>query len=244
MTIELKSITHSFGAKNVLNNITYSDDLSSLSVIGPSGGGKSTLLRIIGGLLVPVGGELYLDGKKIEFDENFLIEYRRSIGFVFQSNGLFEHLNALENITLPLIKAFGYNKADAQATALRLLARFSLEQDKNKYPSQLSGGQQQRIAIARAVAVNPKLLLLDEPTSALDPELTSDVLDMLGELQSENLRTIIVTHEMGFAAKACDKVLFMADGKIIESGKSADLFKAPASDKLKAFLNKVLAWDM
>lgn len=193
---------------------------------------------------MPVGGELYLDGKKIEFDENFLIEYRRSIGFVFQSNGLFEHLNALENITLPLIKAFGYNKADAQATALRLLARFSLEQDKNKYPSQLSGGQQQRIAIARAVAVNPKLLLLDEPTSALDPELTSDVLDMLGELQSENLRTIIVTHEMGFAAKACDKVLFMADGKIIESGKSADLFKAPASDKLKAFLNKVLAWDM
>lgn len=244
MNIELKNISHSFGKSNVLNNISYVDNSHSLAVIGPSGGGKSTLLRIIGGLLVPAQGEVYLDGKKVEFNEKFLFEYRRSIAFVFQSNGLFEHLNALENITLPLIYTFGYNKADAKAKALRLLERFSLDQDKYKYPLQLSGGQQQRIAIARALAVGPKLLLLDEPTSSLDPELTAEVLDMLGEVRSENLSTIIVTHEMGFASKACENVVFLADGNIIESGKSAELFRSPKSEKLKAFLNKVFEWDM
>jgi polar amino acid transport system ATP-binding protein len=162
---------------------------------------------------------------------------------VFQSHGLFEHMTAGENITLPLIHTFGYNKTDALESAVKLLSRFELLKEKDKYPSQLSGGQQQRIAIARAVAASPKLMLLDEPTSALDPEFTSEVLDMLGELQNEGLKTIIVTHEMGFARKACESAMFICDNTIIESGGSTELFKEPRSEKLKAFLNKVLEWN-
>lgn len=243
MKIEIKGICHSFGWQQVLRDINYSDEFNSLVVIGPSGVGKSTLLRIIGGLLIPVSGELLLDDKKIEFNKKALWEYRRNISFVFQSHGLFEHMTAGENITLPLIHTFGYNKTDALESAVRLLSRFGLLEEKDKYPSQLSGGQQQRIAIARAVVVNPKLLLLDEPTSALDPELTSEVLDMLGELQDEGLKIIIVTHEMGFARKACERAMFICDNTIIESGSSAELFKAPRTEKLKAFLDKVLEWN-
>jgi len=243
MKIEIKGICHSFGGQQVLRNINYSDEFNSLAIIGPSGAGKSTLLRIIGGLLIPSSGELILDDKKISFSEKALWEYRRNISFVFQSHGLFEHMTAGENITLPLIHTFGYNKTDALESAVKLLSRFGLLEEKNKYPSQLSGGQQQRIAIARAVAASPKLMLLDEPTSALDPELTSEVLDMLGELQNEGLKTIIVTHEMGFARKACESAMFICDNTIIESGGSTELFKEPRSEKLKAFLNKVLEWN-
>ncbi|HEY5563767.1 MAG TPA: ATP-binding cassette domain-containing protein [Clostridiaceae bacterium] len=243
MKIVIKDICHNFGGQQVLRNINFSDEFNSLAVIGPSGAGKSTLLRIIGGLLIPTSGELILEDNNISFREKALQEYRRNLSFVFQSHGLFEHMTACENITLPLIHTFGYNKTDALDSAVKLLSRFGLFQEKDKYPSQLSGGQQQRIAIARAVAAGPKLMLLDEPTSALDPELTSEVLNMLGELQDEGLKTIIVTHEMGFARKACERALFICDNTIIESGSSSELFKAPRSVKLKAFLNKVLEWN-
>lgn len=244
MKIELRNISKSFENKVVLKNIYFKDDINSIAVIGPSGGGKSTLLRIIGGLLVPDSGEMYIDGQKIDFDEKSLQIYRRNIGFVFQSRGLFEHLTAKENVILPLIYTFGINKSEAVSTADKLFKRFGLSEEKDKYPFQLSGGQQQRISIARAVAVNPKLLLLDEPTSALDPEYTSEVLNMLDELQKDGIKTIIVTHEMGFAKSACEEVIFLADNKIIESGRSIEIFKAPKSEQVRAFLNKILEWKV
>jgi polar amino acid transport system ATP-binding protein len=244
MNIELRHIAKSFEDKVVLQDICFEEDISSIAIIGPSGGGKSTLLRIIGGLLIPNSGEMYIDGQKIDFNEKLLQNYRRNIGFVFQSKGLFEHLTAMENVTLPLIHSFGINKVQAIQTANKLFERFGLTEEKNKYPFQLSGGQQQRISIARAVAVKPKLLLLDEPTSALDPEYTSEVLDMLGELQNDGLKTIIVTHEMGFAKNACEKAIYLADNKIIESGKSSEIFEFPKSEQLKSFLNKILEWKI
>lgn len=244
MKIELKSITKTFEDEKVLSGIDYQEEINSLAIIGPSGGGKSTLLRILGGLLEPDSGEMYIDGQKIEFTKGYLQSYRRDLGFVFQTKGLFDHLTAMENITLPLIHTFGVKKPLAVDTANKLFDRFGLSGDKHKYPSQLSGGQNQRIAIARAVAVNPKLLLLDEPTSALDPEYTSEVLNMLGELQNDGIKTIIVTHEMGFAKNACEKLMFLADTQIIESGSSKQMFQNPQSKQLKNFLNKILEWKI
>lgn len=242
MNIKLRNICKSFDKRVVLQDVCFEDDVNSIAIIGPSGGGKSTLLRIIGGLLLPNSGEMYIDGHEINFSEKLLQIHRRNIGFVFQSKGLFEHLTAMENVTLPLIYTFGINKSEAIETVSKLFSRFGLSEEKDKYPFQLSGGQQQRIAIARAVAIKPKLLLLDEPTSALDPEYTSEVLNMLGELQDDGLNTIIVTHEMGFAKNACEKVIFLANNKIIESGNSAETFMSPKSEQLQAFLNKILVW--
>ncbi|QUI23989.1 amino acid ABC transporter ATP-binding protein [Vallitalea pronyensis] len=244
MHIKLNNICMQFEDMMVLDHIQYEEDIHSLAVIGPSGGGKSTLLRIIGGLLIPSSGDFYMDGKRIDFHEKALHQYRREIGFVFQTKGLFEHLSAMDNVTLPLIYTFGIPKSDAIKTAERLFDQFGLTGETHKYPHQLSGGQQQRIAIARAVAIKPKLLLLDEPTSALDPEYTADVLDMLGELQNEGLKTIIVTHEMGFAKNACEKAMFLAGNRIIESGKSTRLFQEPESKELKGFLDKILEWKV
>ncbi|KNZ41775.1 amino acid ABC transporter ATP-binding protein [Acetobacterium bakii] len=244
MNIELINICKSFAGKLVLQDISFQEEVHSIAVIGPSGGGKSTLLRVIGGLLNPDSGEIKIDGIKIDFNEKALQLYRRNIGFVFQAKGLFEHLTGMENMMLPLIHSFGMNKYDAEKAGDDLLKRFGLSDEKNKYPYQLSGGQQQRIAIARAIAVKPKLLLLDEPTSALDPEYTAEVLDMLGELQNEGLKTIIVTHEMGFAKNACEKVMFLVNNQIIESGKSNEIFNAPKSPELMAFLNKILEWKV
>ncbi len=242
MHIEIKALNKTFKDEIVLKNIYFHDNINSLAIIGPSGGGKSTLLRIIGGLLAPDSGDMYIEGEKINFDQKSLQNYRKDIGFVFQSKGLFEHLTGMENVTLPLIHTFGVNQSLAIEKANKLFQRFGLWEDRYKYPSQLSGGQQQRIAIARAVVVNPKFLLLDEPTSALDPEYTGEVLNMLEELQNDGMKTIIVTHEMGFAKNACEKVIFLAQEKIIESGLSSQLFLEPKSDELKSFLNRILEW--
>lgn len=244
MRITLNKICKSFAGKVVLEDVSFADDFNSLAVIGPSGAGKSTLLRIIGGLLPPTAGELYIDAAKVNFIESELLAYRRTLGFVFQSRGLFEHLTALENVTLPLIHASGMDNKSAIQVANELFNRFGLTEEGHKYPSQLSGGQQQRIQIARAVAVKPKLLLLDEPTSALDPELTAEVLAMLDELQNDGLHTIIVTHEMGFAKKACEKAIFVTEHTIMESGTSSQLFSNPQSKELQAFLEKVLVWHV
>lgn len=244
MNLELKNICKSFDSQPVLQDICFHEDITSVAVIGPSGGGKSTLIRIIGGLLAADSGEIKTDGQIIEQNEKALQSYRRDIGFVFQANGLFEHLTAAENVMLPLIHTFSINKTDAADTADRLFDRFGLKEGKNKYPAQLSGGQQQRIAIARAIAVRPKLLILDEPTSALDPEYTVEVLDMLLELRGEGLKSIIVTHEIGFAKNACDTVLFLANNRIIESGRSSELFKSPKTKALQSFLNKILEWKV
>lgn len=244
MNLELRSVTKKFKDEIVLENICFKDNIESLAIIGPSGGGKSTLLRIIGGLLAPDSGEMYIDNVKTQFNPKHLQEYRKNIGFVFQTKGLFEHLTAMENVTLPLIHAMGIPKELAIEKATKLFNRFGLGEDQYKYPFQLSGGQQQRISIARAVAVNPRVLLLDEPTSSLDPEYTGEVLNMLGELQKDGMKTIIVTHEMGFAKNACKKLIYLADNKIVESGLSSQLFQNPKSDGLKAFLDKILEWKI
>lgn len=202
------------------------------------------MLRIIGGLLEPDSGILKIDGEEIIFKENRLQEYRRQIGFVFQSKGLFDHYTAEENVVLPLIYTFKMKRDEAILIAGKLFDRFGLSGEKNKYPFQLSGGQQQRIAIARAVAIKPRLLLLDEPTSALDPEYTAEVLNMLEELQLEGLRTMIVTHEMGFARKACEKIIFLANSQILEVGESNEIFNDPKTKELKEFLSLVLEWRM
>ncbi len=243
MKIELKNLTKSFSEnKGVLNGIDFSDEVSSLAVIGPSGGGKSTLLRIVGGLLSPSDGEVFVDGAKLEQDNKSLINYRRSIGFVFQQSGLFHHMSGRENIVLPLVEVHGIARADAEKTADELLERFGLIDEAHKRPSALSGGQRQRIAIARAIAAKPKLLLLDEPTSALDPEYTGEVLDMISELSASGIRFMIVTHEMGFARRACDKAAFLCEGKLMEYGESEKLFADPQTEQLKRFLGRMLEW--
>ncbi len=241
MNLELRNLSLDFDGVNVLNDISFQLDFTSMAVIGPSGGGKSTLLRIVGGLLSPSSGEVLLDGEKIPTGEKSLRQYRKSIGFVFQSKGLFEHLTALENVTLPLVHTFGIDKLSSVETAKKLFDRFGLSKELHKYPAQLSGGQQQRVAIARAVAVKPKLLLLDEPTSALDPEYTKEVLDMLSELSHE-LMTLLVTHEMGFAKNACEKLLFLAGNQAKELGDSMEIFAHPKSPELQNFLNTILEW--
>lgn len=244
MRIELTNLCKQFeDGQKVLDSLNYSEDIRSLAVIGPSGGGKSTLLRILDGLIPATAGEVTIDGKLLGSSDAELLAHRRNIGFVFQAKGLFSHLTGKENIVMPLIHAQGYSKTDAIARANTLLERFSLRADAHKYVHELSGGQQQRIAIARAIASKPNLLLLDEPTSALDPELTNEVLDMINELRSDNLSIIVVTHEMGFAKKACDKLLFLVNGRLVEQGSSKELFAKPKTAELKGFLDKILQWD-
>ncbi len=239
MKIKIDNLTKTYDY-NVLNKLNIDDDVNTLALIGRSGCGKSTLLRILGGLEPKSSGKIYIDD--IEVDET--VEYRRKIGFVFQQAGLFSHLSAIENITLPLIKVHNHTQKDAQDIAMDLLKRFGLEKEAKKRPIQLSGGQKQRISIARAVAPKPKILFLDEPTSALDPEYTAEVLNMVNELKDEDLSFIIATHEMGFALHSCQKVAFMDEGKILEYGESKQIFSNPQTEQLKTFLSKLLKWKV
>jgi len=241
MRIEIKNLKKSFdGERMVLKDIDYSGDIETLAVIGRSGCGKSTFLRILGGLIPATSGIVKLDDEEAADCE----EYRKNIGFVFQQGGLFLHLSALENITLPLEKVHGLTKEQARARARELLSRFGLLSEAEKKPAQLSGGQKQRISIARAVAPRPKILLLDEPTSALDPEYTTEVLNMVRELKDERLSFIIATHEMGFAYHACDKIIFMSDGTFHETGESKEVFTEPKTPELKEFLSNLLEWKV
>lgn len=244
MRMQLEAITRAFGDTVVLDGIDFDDEVTTLAIIGPSGGGKSTLLRILGGLLVPSSGRVLLDGEPVPHDEETLVHYRASLGFVFQDGGLFHHLTAHENIALPLRTVHGLSADEASARADELLKRFGLEGEGDKRPAQLSGGQRQRVAIARAVAPRPRMLLLDEPTSALDPEYTTEVLDLLRDLKDEGTRFITVTHEMGFARHACDKVAFLSGGKLAEYGESEQIFLAPKTPELKRFLGKLLEWSV
>lgn len=244
MRIRIEGLTKEFDGAPVLRGIDFDDDVTTLAVIGPSGGGKSTLLRIVGGLIAPTGGTVEVDGEAVAFDERTLPAYRAQLGFVFQSSGLFHHLSALENVALPLRVVHGVPEDEARERAADLLSRFGLAAEEGKRPVQLSGGQQQRVAIARAVAARPKMLLLDEPTSALDPEYTNDVLDLIRDLKDSGTRFIVVTHEMGFARHACDKAAFLHDGTLLECGASAQLFDNPATPELQRFLSKLLEWSI
>ena len=244
MKLEFDGLTMSIGAEPVIKNLCFSAEMKTLAVIGPSGGGKSTLLRLVGGLLQPTSGEIRLNGIPIPKTVSGLLEYRRAIGFVFQQKGLFSHLSARENIVLPLVAVHGWTQRDAERRADALLERFGLAEHGDKRPAELSGGQQQRAAIARAAAPRPKLLLLDEPTSALDPEYTVEVLDVVNELKDAGNDFIIVTHEMGFARHACEKTAFFANASLEEFGPSEALFTAPQTPGLKRFLGRLLEWSV
>jgi polar amino acid transport system ATP-binding protein len=243
MQLEIRDINKRFGARTVLKDVSLSlPKAHALAIIGPSGGGKSTLLRVLAGLEHPDSGSVSLNGEKVVYDDASLLRHRRSIGTVFQMFNLFPHLSALENITLPLEKVHGYARETARETALDLLARFQLAQHAAHRPWQLSGGQRQRVAIARAVAIKPRVLLFDEPTSALDPEMTSEVLDLIVELGVEGMDLILVTHEMGFARKVSDHVLFLADGQIAEQGHPDALFGNPQREETRRFLSRILKY--
>ncbi len=241
MKFEFNELTVRFGSQVVLNQLTESIEGKALAIIGPSGGGKSTLLRVLGGLLPADEGKFALNGFWVENNEQQLNEYRKMIGFVFQSNGLFPHLTALKNVTLPLIHTFGMDRQLAEDKAMALLKKFGLEDSSHKFPSQLSGGQQQRIAIIRAIAIEPKLLLLDEPTSALDPELAYEVLAMLKQLVESGVELVIVTHHLGFASNACDTVMYMDEFGIGEFGKTEEILKSPNTERLQRFISKILS---
>lgn len=244
MKLNISNLNMSYNGKSVLEDINLEiDNIHSLVIIGPSGGGKSTLLKIIAGLEVPDSGEIFVNNKKVIFQEKELQSYRRTVGMVFQSFNLFPHITALRNITLPLEEIHHFSKDEARETAMNLLERFQLVEHAEKKPIQLSGGQQQRVAIARTIAIGSQILLLDEPTSALDPELTSEVLDMISELKNDKKDLILVTHEMGFARQASDYIIFVAEGKIIEQGNSEQIFKNPKDPKLVRFLHQILEWN-
>lgn len=245
MRLEFHGLSKQFESQRVIiHPMDFEDEVHTLAIIGPSGGGKSTLLRIIGGLIPPSKGTLAINKKQLPESEEELQEYRKKLGFVFQQGGLFRHLTAKENIVLPLVKVHGYGQDEAVRRADELLDRFGLSKDADKRPAALSGGQQQRIAIARAIAPRPGILLLDEPTSALDPEYTTEVLDIVNELKEEGMDFIIVTHEMGFARHACEKALFLCEGKKMEYGLSDQLFGSPQTEQLKRFLGRMLEWKL
>lgn len=244
MKIELNNLTKKFeDDRIILDNINFSEDVSTLALIGPSGGGKSTLLRIIGGLIQPSSGTVSINDEVILYEEKALQTHRKDIGFVFQQGGLFRHMTALDNIATPLINVHGVNKTEAIDRSMELLTRFGLDKECKKKPFALSGGQQQRIAIARAIAARPQFLILDEPTSALDPEFTTEVLNIVNELKENGMKFLIVTHEMGFARHACEKAVFLHSGNLIEYGESAELFSNPKTEQLQNFFGKVLEWQ-
>ena len=209
-------------------------------IIGPSGCGKSTFLRSLNLLETPTEGEIFLEGVNITDPQNNINLHRQKMGMVFQQFNLFPHMTILKNITLAPIKLLRQNKKDAEENALSLLKRVGLADRANAYPSQLSGGQKQRIAIVRALAMNPEVMLFDEPTSALDPEMVGEVLEVMKELAQEGMTMVVVTHEMGFAKEVADKVIFMEEGKIAETGSPEEIFQNPKHPRLKEFLGKVL----
>jgi len=242
MKLELRNISKRFGEQRVLDGISLAAEGRALVLIGPSGGGKSTLLRVIAGLEQPDAGSVAIDGEPVPTDEASLLDYRRAIGVVFQSFNLFPHLSALANITLPLIKVHRLSEADAHERALSHLARFQLADHAHKKPAQLSGGQRQRVAIVRAVSMKPRFLLFDEPTSALDPEMTGEVLDMIAELRAEGRDLILVTHHLAFARRVADHAAFLAEGKILEHGPTESLFVNPITEPCRRFLERVLRY--
>jgi len=239
--VELKAVNKHYGPLHVLQDINLQVKKGEVVVvIGPSGSGKSTLCRTINRLETIDDGSITIEGAELPKEGKGLAALRADVGMVFQSFNLFAHKTILENVTLGPIKVKGASKADADKQALALLERVGVGHQAAKLPAQLSGGQQQRVAIARALAMKPKVMLFDEPTSALDPEMINEVLDVMVELAKEGMTMVVVTHEMGFARKAADRVVFMADGQIVEEAAPDEFFTNPQSDRAKDFLSKIL----
>jgi glutamate transport system ATP-binding protein len=239
--VVLDSVNKHFGDLHVLKDISTTVAKGEVVVvIGPSGSGKSTLCRAINRLETIDSGTITIDGKRLPEEGAGLAKLRADVGMVFQAFNLFAHKTVLENVTLGPMKVRKLKKADAEKRAMELLDRVGVANQAQKMPAQLSGGQQQRVAIARALAMDPKVMLLDEPTSALDPEMINEVLDVMVGLAKDGMTMIVVTHEMGFARKAANRVLFMADGQIVEDAAPEQFFTAPRSDRAKDFLSKIL----
>ncbi|MFE6837057.1 amino acid ABC transporter ATP-binding protein [Streptomyces sp. NPDC057705] len=239
--IELRDVNKHFGQLHVLRDINLTVGRGEVVVvIGPSGSGKSTLCRAINRLETVESGTILLDGEPLPAEGKELARLRAEVGMVFQSFNLFAHKTVLANVSLAQVKVRGRKKGEADKRSRQLLDRVGLADQAEKFPAQLSGGQQQRVAIARALAMDPKALLFDEPTSALDPEMINEVLEVMQQLAREGMTMVVVTHEMGFARSAANRVVFMADGRIVEDRTPEQFFTAPESDRAKDFLSKIL----
>lgn len=239
--IDVKNLHKSFGNHEVLKGVNeHIEKGEKVVVIGPSGSGKSTFLRCLNLLEEPTGGEIIFEGQNITAKDTDINLVRRRMGMVFQQFNLFPHLTVRENIKLAPVKLKVMTDEEADKRALELLARVGLPDKADSYPAQLSGGQQQRIAIARALAMNPDVMLFDEPTSALDPEMVGEVLELMKELADEGMTMVVVTHEMGFAKEVATRVLFIDEGKVKESNTPKEFFENPQDPRLKEFLSKVL----
>lgn len=239
--IEVRNLEKSFGDLHVLRGINETvNDGEVVCVIGPSGSGKSTFLRCLNLLEEPTGGDVILDGEKINAEGVDIDQIREKLGMVFQNFNLFPHMSVLDNITLAPVKVKGQAKPEAEKEARRILGVVGLSDKAEAFPSSLSGGQKQRVAIARALAMKPEIMLFDEPTSALDPEMVGEVLAVMKDLAENGMTMVIVTHEMGFAREVADRVLFIDQGVIMEQGTPEELFGNPQNERTKSFLSKVL----
>jgi glutamate transport system ATP-binding protein len=239
--VVMRGVNKHFGSVHVLRDVDTTVARGEVVVvIGPSGSGKSTLCRAINRLEPIDSGEIIFDGRPLPAEGRELARLRADVGMVFQSFNLFSHKSILQNVALGPVKVRRRPKEEAEQRAMRLLDRVGIADQAGKLPGQLSGGQQQRAAIARALAMEPKLMLFDEPTSALDPEMINEVLDVMTALAGEGMTMIVVTHEMGFARRAADRVIFMADGTLVEQAPPEEFFSAPESERAKDFLSKIL----
>ncbi|MFC9503528.1 amino acid ABC transporter ATP-binding protein [Streptomyces sp. NPDC057002] len=239
--IELRDVNKHFGELHVLRDINLTVGKGEVVVvIGPSGSGKSTLCRAINRLETIESGSIVLDGQPLPEEGKPLARLRADVGMVFQAFNLFAHKTVLQNLSLGQVKVRGRRKEDADKRSRELLDRVGVADQADKYPAQLSGGQQQRVAIARALAMEPKAMLFDEPTSALDPEMINEVLEVMKQLARDGMTMIVVTHEMGFARSAANRVVFMSDGGIVEDRTPDEFFTNPTSDRAKDFLSKIL----
>ncbi|MFD0884467.1 amino acid ABC transporter ATP-binding protein [Streptosporangium algeriense] len=239
--VVLTNVNKHFGNLHVLRDINLTISRGEVVVvIGPSGGGKSTLCRTINRLETVDDGTVAFDGRPLPAEGRALAMLRAEVGMVFQSFNLFAHKTILENVTLGPVKVRRLGKTEARALGMELLERVGIGAQAAKYPAQLSGGQQQRVAIARALAMNPKMILFDEPTSALDPEMVQEVLDVMIGLAADGMTMMVVTHEMGFARRAADRVVFMAEGRIVEESTPQEFFTAARTDRARDFLSKIL----
>ncbi len=239
--VVMDGVNKHFGDLHVLKDINLTVGKGEVVIlIGPSGSGKSTLCRTINRLETFESGSITIDGQQLPEEGKALAALRADVGMVFQSFNLFAHKTILQNVTLGPIKVRKLSKSDAESRAVELLERVGVAHQKEKYPAQLSGGQQQRVAIARSLAMDPKVMLFDEPTSALDPEMINEVLDVMVELANSGMTMIVVTHEMGFARKVANRVVFLSEGQIVEEAAPEQFFTNPTSDRAKDFLSKIL----
>ncbi|MCR4696177.1 MAG: amino acid ABC transporter ATP-binding protein [Lachnospiraceae bacterium] len=239
--MSVNNLSKHFEDLHALNGVTIDINKGDVVfVIGPSGSGKSTFLRCLNRLEEPTGGTILFEGVDITNKKTDINMHRQKMGMVFQQFNLFPHMTVLRNLTIGPMKLQGKSKKEAEEEAMKLLERVGLADRANAYPSQLSGGQKQRIAIVRALCMKPDVMLFDEPTSALDPEMVGEVLEVMRELAKENMTMVVVTHEIAFAKEIANRVIFMADGKIEEEGDAKEFFENPKSERLKAFLAKVL----